>query len=88
MRRWKYGVLSFKGVADLDSKEWFVQLPFIIAVSVGAGLLGALFNLAHKHILKVRAPVHALAGKGRHVHHACRSGPLHSGTGTRQEACC
>ena len=55
MRRWKYGVLSFKGVADLDSKEWFVQLPFIIAVSVGAGFMGALFNLAHKHILKVRA---------------------------------
>lgn len=46
-------MLSFQGVADLENKEWFVQLPFIIAVSVMAGLLGALFNVAHKHILKV-----------------------------------
>lgn len=50
-------MLSFKGVADLDSKEWFVQLPFIILVSIGAGALGALFNLAHKHILRVRLPL-------------------------------
>jgi hypothetical protein len=40
-------------VADLENKEWLMQLPFIMAVSVGAGLLGALFNVAHKYVLKV-----------------------------------
>ena len=63
-------MLSFKGVADLDSKEWFVQLPFIIAVSVGAGFMGALFNLAHKHILKVCAC--ASPGKPGNMPLACR----------------
>lgn len=48
-------MLSFKGLADLDGREWFEQLPLIVLVSVAAGVLGALFNTAHKHILKARA---------------------------------
>ena len=53
-RRWKYGVLSFKGVAELSNKEWFEQLPFIVAISVMAGVMGALFNIAHKRMFRVR----------------------------------
>lgn len=45
-------MLSFQGLADLENKEWFEQLPFIVAVSVAAGLLGAMFNKAHKWIFK------------------------------------
>ena len=59
-RRWKYGVLSFKGVAELENKEWFEQLPFIVAISVMAGVMGALFNIVHKHMFRVgaRSPAH------------------------------
>ena len=49
-------MLSFNGVADLSSREWFQQLPAIVLVSVAAGMLGALFNFAHKHILRVCWP--------------------------------
>ena len=52
--RWKGGVLSFKGVADLTNIEWFWQLPFLIATSVGAALLGAIFNALHKWVRAVR----------------------------------
>ena len=54
--RWKYGVLSFKGVAELSNKEWFEQLPFIVAISVMAGVMGALFNIAHKRMFRVCTP--------------------------------
>lgn len=47
-------MLSFKGVAELTNKEWFEQLPFIVAVSVVAGVMGALFNIAHKRMFRVR----------------------------------
>ena len=46
--RWSRGVLSVKGVKDMASKEWLVQLPFIALVSICSGLLGALFNALHK----------------------------------------
>ena len=46
-------MLSFQGLADLENKEWFEQLPFLVVVSVCAGLLGAIFNKAHKRIFKV-----------------------------------
>jgi len=55
--RWKYGVLSFKGVAELTNKEWFEQLPFIVIISVIAGVMGALFNIAHKRMFRVGAHV-------------------------------
>jgi hypothetical protein len=51
-------VLSFQGLADLENKEWFEQLPFIVAVSVAAGLLGAMFNKAHKWIFKASLSRH------------------------------
>ena len=46
-------MLSFKGVAELSNKEWFEQLPFIVVISVMAGVLGALFNIAHKASFRV-----------------------------------
>ncbi len=46
-------MLSFKGVAELSNKEWFEQLPFIVAISVMAGVMGALFNIAHKRMFRV-----------------------------------
>ena len=51
--RWKYGVLSFKGVAELSNREWFEQLPFIVLISIIAGVMGALFNIVHKHMFRV-----------------------------------
>ncbi|CAK0780533.1 hypothetical protein CVIRNUC_005084 [Coccomyxa viridis] len=53
--RWKYGVLSFKGVAELSNREWFEQLPFIVLISIIAGVMGALFNIVHKHMFRWRA---------------------------------
>lgn len=53
MYRWSRGVLSVKGVKDMGSKEWLVQLPFIALVSICSGLLGALFNSLHKLLRKV-----------------------------------
>ena len=61
--RWKYGVLSFKGVAELDNKEWFEQLPFIVAVSVMAGVMGALFNIVHKWMFRVGACLLSYLGR-------------------------
>lgn len=46
-------MLSFKGVAELSNKEWFEQLPFIVIISVMAGVLGALFNIVHKASFRV-----------------------------------
>lgn len=51
--RWKNGVLSFKGVAELSNEEWFSQLPMIFVVSVGGGLLGVLFNAMHERLFAV-----------------------------------
>ena len=47
------GVLAFEGVDDLASREWVEQMPLIVLVSTGAGLLGSLFNLMHKWLFKV-----------------------------------
>ena len=46
-------MLSVKGVKDMASKEWLVQLPFIAMVSICSGLLGALFNALHKLLRRV-----------------------------------
>lgn len=46
-------MLSVKGVKDMASKEWLVQLPFIAIVSVCSGLLGAVFNALHKLLRRV-----------------------------------
>ena len=50
-------MLSFKGVAELTNKEWFEQLPFIVIISVIAGVMGALFNIAHKRMFRVGAHI-------------------------------
>ena len=62
--RWRKGVLSFEGVTDLLSTQWFAQLPFLILVSCGGGLIGALFNYMRKkamqagpEALKLQLPV-------------------------------
>lgn len=54
--RWKRGVLSFYGIKEMGAREWFEQLPLFAAVSIGSGLLGALFNTLHKALLTVRPP--------------------------------
>jgi chloride channel 7 len=48
-------MLSFDGIVSLKNAEWLWQAPFFIAVSVGAGFLGALFNLSRKWLWRVRA---------------------------------
>ena len=52
-------MLAFEGVDDLASREWVEQMPLIVLVSTGAGLLGSLFNLMHKWLFKV-----SKAGRG------------------------
>ena len=52
--RWRKGVLSFEGVTDLLSTQWFAQLPFLILVSCGGGLIGALFNYMRKKAMQAR----------------------------------
>ena len=46
-------MLSFEGVTDLLSTQWFAQLPFLILVSCGGGLIGALFNYMRQKAMKV-----------------------------------
>lgn len=70
-RRWKYGVLSFKGVAELENKEWFEQLPFIVAVSVMAGVMGALFNIVHKRMFRVGASLFRVQSSAGPLHTQC-----------------
>ena len=48
-------MLSFDGIVSLTNEEWLWQAPFFIAVSVGAGSMGALFNLSRKWLWRVRA---------------------------------
>ena len=50
-------MLSFYGIKEMGAREWFEQLPLFAAVSIGSGLLGALFNALHKALLSVR-PLH------------------------------
>ena len=52
--RWKRGVLFSQGIAPMDNEDWFQQLPLFVAVSLGGGLLGAIFNAAHKAMFKAR----------------------------------
>ncbi|KAK9831020.1 hypothetical protein WJX74_000332 [Apatococcus lobatus] len=52
----KTGVLSFEGVIDMSSQDWFRQLPLFVLVNMGAGGLGATFNALHKAMFKMRAP--------------------------------
>jgi len=56
--RWKHGILSFHGVAELSNEEWFTQLPFIVVVAVFGGLLGAAFNWMHERIFAVFSYLH------------------------------
>ena len=53
-RRWKRGVLFSQGIAPMENEDWFQQLPLFVAVSLGGGLLGAIFNAAHKAMFKAR----------------------------------
>ncbi|KAK9797036.1 hypothetical protein WJX73_002454 [Symbiochloris irregularis] len=53
--RWRNGVLSFQGVADMINLDWFHQFPFLVLVSMGGGLLGATFNWLRKTLLTVKA---------------------------------
>ncbi len=48
-------MLSFKGVKEMRSEEWFYQIPFFALVSICSGALGALFNALHKLLRRVRA---------------------------------
>ena len=66
--RWSRGVLSVKGVKDMASKEWQVQLPFIALVSICSGLLGALFNALHKLLRRVG---HSLSFQGCRAQTSC-----------------
>ena len=52
--RSKTGVLSFEGVIDMSSQDWFRQLPLLVLVNMGAGFLGATFNALHKALFKVQ----------------------------------
>ena len=49
------GILSLRGIYPLSSRQWLMQLPFVTAVSAGAGLLGAAFNLVRSGMQKIRA---------------------------------
>ncbi len=53
LSRSKTGVLSFEGVIDMSSQDWFRQLPLLVLVNLGAGFLGATFNALHKALFKV-----------------------------------
>ena len=47
-------MLSFQGVSELASTEWFEQLPFLILVACGGGLIGALFNYLRSKAMLVQ----------------------------------
>lgn len=49
------GILSLRGIYPLSSRQWLMQLPFVTAVSAGAGLLGAAFNLMRSGMQRLRA---------------------------------
>ena len=49
------GILSLSGIYPLSSRQWLKQLPFVVAVSSGAGLLGATFNLLRSGMQHLRA---------------------------------
>ena len=49
------GLLALRGVYPLSSRQWLKQLPFVTIVSIGGGLLGALFNLLRRGIQYLRA---------------------------------
>ena len=52
-------MLFSQGIAPMENEDWFQQLPLFVAVSLGGGLLGAIFNAAHKAMFKAR-PSHVL----------------------------
>ena len=47
-------MLFSQGIAPMENEDWFQQLPLFVAVSLGGGLLGAIFNAAHKAMFKAR----------------------------------
>jgi chloride channel 7 len=49
------GILSLSGIYPLSSRQWLKQMPFVAAVSAGAGLLGAVFNLMRRNMQRLRA---------------------------------
>ena len=72
-RRWKRGVLVSQGIAPMENEDWFQQLPLFVAVSLGGGLLGAIFNAAHKAMFQARHPrmvAHAAVPAGCWCMHA------------------
>ena len=79
-------MLSVKGVKDMGSKEWLVQLPFIALVSICSGLLGALFNALHKLLRKVNERQPALMSHLTVQHHLCS--PARHSLGRHWPPCC
>ncbi|KAG7673304.1 hypothetical protein Ndes2437A_g01456 [Nannochloris sp. 'desiccata'] len=49
------GILSLSGIYPLSSRQWLKQMPFVAAVSAGAGLLGAFYNLMRRNMQRLRA---------------------------------
>lgn len=48
-------ILSLSGIYPLSSQQWIRQLPSVIFVALGAGFLGAIFNLLRRYIQRLRA---------------------------------
>ena len=48
-------ILSFSGIYQLSSRQWLMQMPAVVLVSVLAGFIGALFNIMRGGIRKIRA---------------------------------
>ena len=43
-------ILSFSGIYPLSDRQWLLQLPFVIFMSLVSGLLGAVFNLMRRWV--------------------------------------
>lgn len=52
----KTGMLSFEKGVDLGNGDWLRQTPYILGISIIAGLFGVVFNSARIALWKVRAP--------------------------------
>ena len=55
-RRSELGILAISGAPSLTPRQWLVQLPLMAAVSAGAGLLGASFNLMRRRLRRLSPP--------------------------------
>ncbi|CAD7703892.1 unnamed protein product [Ostreobium quekettii] len=52
----KVGMLSFEKGADLEEGDWLRQTPFILGISIIAGLIGVAFNSLRVNLWRFRAP--------------------------------